>query len=164
MPWGDRALAVVMLAVSSVWAYLSFKLPFPAFAKAAKVGPGHFPAAVSILMGVLALILLIKTFVSKPEPAGNDGSDATKEESGPVDKMGRKHLVTGFVLFALFVFLTPMIGFIPASILLVISMVRIVGAMSWAKCGLTSVLITGFLWVVFVYWLQVPLPTGPMGV
>jgi putative tricarboxylic transport membrane protein len=164
MPWGDRALAVVMLAVSSVWAYLSFKLPFPAFAKAAKVGPGHFPAAVSILMGVLALILLIKTFLSKPEPAGNDGSDATKEESGPVDKMGRKHLVTGFVLFALFVFLTPMIGFIPASILLVISMVRIVGAMSWAKCGLTSVLITGFLWVVFVYWLQVPLPTGPMGV
>jgi hypothetical protein len=68
------------------------------------------------------------------------------------------------MLFALFVFLTPMIGFIPASILLVISMVRIVGAMSWAKCGLTSVLITGFLWVVFVYWLQVPLPTGPMGV
>jgi putative tricarboxylic transport membrane protein len=160
----DRVLAVVMLAVSSVWTYLAFKLPFPAFAKAAKVGPGHFPAAVSILMGLLALILLIKTFVSKPEPAGNDGGDATKEESGPVDKMGRKHLVTGFVLFALFVFLTPMIGFIPASILLVISMVRIVGAMSWAKCGLTSVLITGFLWVVFVYWLQVPLPTGPMGV
>ena len=164
MPWGDRALAIVMLAVSVVWTYLAFKLPFPSFAKAAKVGPGHFPAAVAILMGVLALILLAKTFVPKPGQAGNDGGDATKAGSGPVDKMGRKHLIVGFVLFALYVLLTPLIGFIPSSILFVLAMARIVGAMSWVKCGLTSVLITGFLWLVFVYWLHVPLPTGPMGV
>jgi len=73
-------------------------------------------------------------------------------------------LIVGFVLFALYVLLTPLIGFIPSSILFVLAMARIVGAMSWVKCGLTSVFITGLLLLVFVYWLQVPLPTGPMGV
>jgi len=160
----DRVLAVVMLAVSSVWTYLAFKLPFPAFAKAAKVGPGHFPAAVSILMGVLALILLVKTFVPKPGRVGLDEGESPQEGNGPSGKTGKRHLAIGFVLFTVYVLLTPMIGFIPSSILFVLGMVRIVGAMSWAKCGLTAVFITGFLWVVFVYWLQVPLPTGPMGV
>lgn len=164
MPWGDRALAVVMLAVSSVWTYLSFKLPFPAFAKAAKAGPGHFPAAVSILMGVLALILLVKTFIPKPDKVGHAEGEPPQEGNGPAEKMGKRHLAIGFGLFTVYVLLNPLIGFIPSSILFVLGMVRIVGAMSWVKCGITSVTITAFLWVVFVYWLQVPLPAGPMGV
>lgn len=164
MPWRDRALAVVMLAVSGVWTYLALELPFPAFARASKVGPGRFPAAVSILMGVLALILLFKTFVSKPAKVGNDEGGHAKEGDDPVEKTGKRHLAIGFVLFTLYVLLTPLLGFIPSSILFVLGMVRIVGAMSWVKCGVTSVMITVFLWVVFVYWLQVPLPAGPMGV
>ena len=164
MPWGDRALTVVMLAVSGVWTYLAFKLPFPSFAKAAKVGPGHFPAAVAILMGVLALILLVKTFLPRPGGTRTDegGSPQGKDESS--ENKGRRHLTIGFGLFTAYVLLTPLIGFIPASILFVLGMVRIVGGMPWLKCGMTSVIITTFLWAVFVYWLQVPLPTGPMGV
>jgi putative tricarboxylic transport membrane protein len=164
MPWADRALAVVMLAVSGVWAYLAFKLPFPAFARASKVGPGRFPAAVSILMGVLALILLVKTFIPKPDRVRPDEGKSPRENDESSEKTNKRHLAIGFCLFTAYVLLTPLMGFIPSSILFILGMVRIVGAMSWLKCGMTAVIITTFLWVIFVYWLQVPLPTGPMGV
>jgi hypothetical protein len=113
---------------------------------------------------VLALILLVKTFLPRPGGTRTDegGSPQGKDESS--ENKGRRHLTIGFGLFTAYVLLTPLMGFIPASILFVFGMVRIVGGMPWLKCGMTSVIITTFLWAVFVYWLQVPLPAGPMGV
>jgi hypothetical protein len=152
-----------MLAVSSVWTYLALNLPFPVFAQASKVGPGRYPAAVSILMGVLALILFVKTFVPKGERPRADDGEPRQEGDGSSGKAGKRHLAIGFGLFSAYVLLTPLIGFIPASILFIVGLVRIVGGMSWLKCGMTSAVITAFLWVVFVYWLKVPLPTWQLG-
>jgi hypothetical protein len=65
MKWAERITAILLLALSVLWIKLAVNLPFPAFARAAKMGPGHYPIAVAVLLGILAVILFWQTFRSE---------------------------------------------------------------------------------------------------
>ncbi len=163
MGWGDRLLGSAMMCVAGLWTYLAFNLPFPAFAKSAKVGPGHFPAGVAILLGILSMILLARTFPRKTKPPAMGESPASSATSGPEETQGQRNLFLGLGMFTAYIVATPLVGFIPASASFVLAMTRIAGKMPWRKCWLVAVLITGILWTLFVLWLQVPLPAGVWG-
>ncbi len=158
MKWAQRITAIVLLALSVLWIKLAVNLPFPAFARAAKMGPGHYPIAVAFLLGILAVILFWQTFHSETpsDPAKDD-------EEQDHDTHGLRHLTIGFGFFLAYVILVQFIGFVLASILFVFCFVRLIGKFNYWLSGLLALGIPVLLWTVFDYLLTVPLPKGPLG-
>jgi len=158
MKWAERITAIVLLALSALWIQQAVNLPFPAFAKAAKMGPGHYPIAVAVLLGILAVILFWQTFRSETHtgPAEEDAEQSR-------DPRGFRHLVIGFGFFLAYVILVQFIGFVLASIVFVFCFVRLIGKFSYWLSGLLALGIPVLLWTVFDYLLTVPLPKGPLG-
>ena len=122
MKWAERITAIVLLALSAFWIQLAVDLPFPAFARVAKMGPGHYPIAVAGLMALLAVLLFWQTFRTAKliDPAEED-----EEQSR--DSRGFRILIIGFGFFLAYVILVPLIGFVMASIVFVFCFIRLIG-------------------------------------
>ena len=72
----------------------------------------------------------------------------------------------GFVfgILVLYVAVLPSLGFLPATALFVLTLLRALGAFSWsATIALTAAIALG-THLVFRHWLGMPLPAGPFGV
>jgi hypothetical protein len=160
MKWAERITALFLLALSGVWIYLAVRLPFPAFARVARMGPGHFPMAVAGVLAILALWLLWQTFRSKPS-AEEAQSTAAKKNRNP---QAVKHLISGFGLFLVYVILVPYLGFALSTALFAFCFIRFIGGFGYLLCTVLAVAIPAALWTIFAYLLTVPLPKGPWGV
>lgn len=158
MKWAERIAAIVLLALSALWIQLAVHLPFPAFARVAKMGPGHFPIAVAGMLAVLALLLLWQTFRS--EKYADSAVDRQKQSRNP---KGFRHLIIGFGFFLAYATLVPLIGFVSASIVFVFCFIRLIGQFNYLLSGALALGIPALLWTVFAYLLTVPLPKGPFG-
>jgi putative tricarboxylic transport membrane protein len=158
MKWAERIAAIVLLALSAVWIQLAVDLPFPAFARVAKMGPGHYPIAVAGLMAILAVLLLWQTFRSEKH---TDSAEENEEQRR--DSRGFRHLIIGFGFFLAYVILVPLVGFVMASILFVFCFIRLIGQFNYWLSGTLALVIPALLWTVFAYLLTVPLPKGPFG-
>ena len=158
MRWANQITAIVLLALSALWIQLAVDLPFPAFARVAKMGPGHFPIAVAGLLVILAVLLLWQTFRSqKPTDAAED------DEEQSHDPKRFRHLIIGFGFFLAYVILVPFIGFVLASIVFVFCFIRLIGQFNYLLSGALALGIPALLWTVFAYLLTIPLPKGPFG-
>jgi putative tricarboxylic transport membrane protein len=64
---------------------------------------------------------------------------------------------------AAYIGVLPVLGFLPATALFVLVVVRALGEYSWAMTATWTVVIAGAGHVVFKHWLGMPLPAGPLG-
>jgi hypothetical protein len=79
------------------------------------------------------------------------------------DAAGWRRVVAVYALLAGYAAALPWLGFLTATALLALAMLRCLGDFSW---GLTLVLTTAIAVasdLVFVHWLGMPLPAGPLG-
>ena len=159
MKLADRITAVLLIALSLWWIQMAVHIPFPAFARVAKMGPGHYPMAVAGLQIVLAIWLLWETFLPNRYPE----NAARKTEESKRNPLAKQHLVVGFGLFVGYVILVPLVGFGLATTLFVFGFVRFIGRYTVVYCGLLSLAIPAVIWFIFAYLLTVPLPKGPWG-
>jgi hypothetical protein len=67
------------------------------------------------------------------------------------------------VLLILYVVLLPPLGFLLATALFALPLVRGLGPTSWAVAVLAAAVIAGASHVVFKHWLGMPLPVGLIG-
>ncbi|UCG05328.1 MAG: tripartite tricarboxylate transporter TctB family protein [Desulfobacterales bacterium] len=158
MRWAERITAIVLLALCVLWIKLAVDLPFPAFARAAKMGPGHYPIAVAGLLASLAVLLLWQTFRCEKHAAS-----AEDDEEQSRNPQGFRHLIIGFGFFLVYVILVPLIGFVLASMVFVFCFIRLIGQFNYLLSGALALGIPALLWIVFAYLLTVPLPKGPFG-
>jgi putative tricarboxylic transport membrane protein len=142
-----------------VWIYLAVRLPFPAFARVARMGPGHYPIAVAGLIIILALWLLWQTFRSEPYTEKTPSAEAQKSNPQAV-----KHLISGFGLFLVYVIIMPYLGFALSTALFAFCFIRFIGGFGYLLCTIVALAIPALLWTIFAYLLTVPLPKGPWGV
>jgi len=110
-------------------------------------GPGIFPLVVGVIfalvsIGVIADALLAKTAGAASFPKGED----------------LKRLLVTFAAFFVYVLLINVLGFLIATLLLVIFYTRTVGRISWLQAGASAIGITLVVWAVFVLVLGVKLP------
>jgi membrane protease YdiL (CAAX protease family) len=158
MKWAERITAIVLLALSALWIQLAVDLPFPAFARVAKMGPGHYPIAVAGLLALLAVLLFCQTLRSeKPTDAAKDDQEQSR------NPRGSRLLIIGFGFFLTYVILVPLIGFVLASIVFVFCFIRLIGQFNYLLSGALALGIPALLWTIFAYLLTVPLPKGPLG-
>ncbi|MBI4593978.1 MAG: tripartite tricarboxylate transporter TctB family protein [Candidatus Rokubacteria bacterium] len=75
-----------------------------------------------------------------------------------------RRVVFVFGVLVLYATVLPFLGFLPATALFVLILLRSLGAFSWAATvGLTGAIAIASH-VVFKHWLGMPLPPGPFGV
>jgi putative tricarboxylic transport membrane protein len=158
MKWFDRIAAFVLLVIAGVWIYMAIQVPFPTFARVSKLAPGHYPMAVAVLLAALAIILLGKTF------KGQDRIEKkAPQEENIRNPKAVQHLVTGFVLFFAYVLSVPILGFALATPLFAFLFIWSIGRYSLLHTIPIAVGIPLILWIIFAWWLSVPVPKGPWG-
>ena len=118
----DRLLGVVLIAVSIAW-LAAAKYSVPEGYSGSFFGPRAFPEALGIMLLVLALILLARTFVKRPADI-EDGEEEEASQTSIREEVWSSAVTFGF-LIAYFVAL-PILGFVIS----------------------TTVMIAGFLWFV----------------
>jgi hypothetical protein len=158
MKWFDRIAAFVVLVIAGVWIYMAIQVPFPTFARVSKLAPGHYPMAVAVLLAALAIMLLGKTFKGQNRIEKNDSQEEIIRNPKAV-----QHLLTGFVLFSAYVISVPILGFVSATPLFVFLFIWSIGRYSLLLTIPIAVVIPALLWIIFAWWLSVPVPKGPWG-
>ena len=85
-------------------------------------------------------------------------------DAGPwPDRAGLRRVLMMLGILVLYVGILPEIGFLPATVILTLAIVRALGAYSWTMTAVWTVLIAVASHVVFKHWLGMPLPEGPLG-
>lgn len=143
---GRATAGAVGLVCAIVYLLEGQKLPF---GRMNAPGPGVFPLFIGIIFAAVSAWVIADALLSKQ--AG--------EASFPKGD-GLKRVLTVFGAFALYVVLFNILGFLVASVLLVIVFTRVVGGISWLKAAAWGVVVTGVVWGGFVLLLGVRLPTG----
>lgn len=77
---------------------------------------------------------------------------------------GRRRVALVFGVLVLYVAGLPSLGFLPATVLLVLVLLRFLGSFSWATTIVMTAAIALGSHVVFRHWLGMPLPSGLFGV
>lgn len=151
MDWLRIGTGLGILSICGLWIAQSLRLPFPAFARAAKVGPAHFPILTASLLAFLALVWLAREH---------------RKSQGEREVRGLR-LIPWYLGYACYLIAVPFLGFIPATFLLVFAVVGVKTQGPWplrlGKSLLAALVITGLEWGIFQRWLGVPLPAGILG-
>jgi hypothetical protein len=144
----DIATALIMLALCGVvilglsgYAFWSDYSPGPAFAPYLIAGAGI----------LLSLLLLVEAIREPDQPA--DWPDA----------IGRSRVLFTVIGMVLFAALLPYLGFLIAGVtFMIVLMVVVLRRKLWPSLATTAVTVA-LIQGIFVQWLNVRLPTGPLG-
>lgn len=111
-------------------------------------GPGFLPFILACILIVLALALI----------ASQWRKGSAKAPFWP----GRTWLrpLLGAVAFALYAFLIGLVGFLPTTFIFLILWMWIIESISWGRIAVVSTGVTVMLYLIFGYFLEVPLPGG----
>lgn len=121
-----------------------------------KFGPdeGFFPLAVAIIIVGLSLIIIIRTFLTTE---GEKRKKITEEQK----KRERIFKVSAYsILMLIYGLLIERIGFLISSTLVIIPLLKIVERQTWKATVLLGFGSIVICYVLFVYFLSVPLPKG----
>lgn len=138
---GDRIAGAVLLAlaIGAWWYSHTFTAGFMQ-----PVGPGVFPRLVSVPLGLFSLYLILRPGFNQRWPH----RAALLRQSGAL------------LLLATYSFFLEPWGFLPASLVTVILLIRLFGA-GWKPSLACGALLTVGLYVLFEFALGMPLPNMP---
>jgi|GEM_PF-1321147 len=135
--------------------------------QASKMGPGFFPTlcGIAILACGIGIVSghLRKHKISKannPEQEEKTEKEEQEEQENIVNVNELKNLALFGVLGIMVLLLAEYIGLLTCLGIAVFAYLKIQGKESWRKSILVGVGMTVFLYLVFVLFLQVPVPTG----
>ncbi|QYK40849.1 MAG: tripartite tricarboxylate transporter TctB family protein [Paracoccaceae bacterium] len=115
-------------------------------------GPAFFPLLIAIFATSCAVPLLIRALRGK----GGEGVE------WPAPAVLRT-VGAAYLSLLMFLVLTPHLGMIPSIVLFLLAVM--IGVLRQPVTGslIAVTITTGFIYVIFVLWLALPLPRGPLG-
>jgi len=147
----DRTSAVVGLIVSFLILFLGLRgLPLGTLGKP---GSGFFPVILGSLLGILCLILLVKSAGERPV--------SQEEKRGSL--VGKKRVAMTFGALLIYTVLLEPLGFLLCTFLIMIFMLKLVGRKGWRYALGWSLVVTVAAYAVFQMVLQAQLPSGILG-
>ena len=149
MPRSDRYASLFFLALAAFICQQSMGIGVGTLSRP---GPGLLSFGAGAGMGLLALAFLIGTFLK---------GKASSVPSGKAERGSHTATVVAICL-SLFVFTIAVnwLGFVPATLMFVFFLFRIVETESWWRSLLKGILVTAGNYLVFVVWLGIRLPKG----
>jgi hypothetical protein len=121
-------------------------------------GARLMPAALGVTLIALGTGHLL------PSMAGHAGAGPAGALPAWPDALARRRVVFMFGALALYVAGLPHLGFLLATALFVLILLRTLGSYSWAMTIALTGAIAGAGHVVFIHWLGMPVPSGFVGV
>ena len=150
----DEAVGpVVLFLFGCATVVLCSRMPLGTFRMA---GPGLFPFCLGILLMILSGFHFLKFYLqrkgeSEKKERGMDGPDSSIQ-------LG---LFFGAMVLATYFFNT--FGYPLVSFLLMLSLLRILGMKRWGLNLLIAAVTAAGSYLLFIQWLQIPLPKGWIG-
>ena len=134
--------------------FLIAAMQFPMTVTGGLLGPGFFPQVISGLIVLLVLFHLGRLFVKRYYE---------KTEGQTIYEMPvfKKHLFFLLSLIVTFI-LIEYIGMFLSLGLFMIVILKTFEKMSWIRSIVFSIIIMLFLYLVFIYWLELVIPTGTL--
>jgi putative tricarboxylic transport membrane protein len=150
MSRADRVGAILLLLFSVWFGWGARRYPYWS-----ETGPGSgfLPFWLSLAMGILASLLFLS--VSRP--------DSTASEKWLPRGGSLARLVTVAVATILFAASLNHIGMILGTWAFLFIVIRVIEKSSWARSITVAAGGAAGTYLLFVYWLDVPLPVGPLG-
>ena len=145
------AASILVFVFGGITMLLSLQLPLGTLRMP---GSGLFPLGLGlILMGLAACQML--------QPRLRASASA---KSGGGTGNGSAHRVLAFMgIMALAMALLDLLGFPLVAFLLMLALLQLLGVRRWRDSALIALLTAGASYILFVRWLQIPLPKGWIG-
>jgi len=158
---GDLILAALSVIGGIVILVLN-KVQGLALVKRNQMGPGFFPTVCGIAIIFFGLLLFVEV-AAQSKKARTDEAVRAEQEAGILDPKELRNLLV-FLLLGVFVLLcSKYLGLLLCLGLSVIAYLIVQGREKWWKALIIGVCMTAFLYLVFVLFLHVPVPKGPLG-
>jgi len=138
----DMVAAVILLLIGI---YVSIEVSGYTKIASLDIGPAFFPRVLGVLLIVFAILLAWQA--------------KSKNDQTQVVFINRNLMIV-FGLVAAFAVAFNFLGFIITSVVLLTVLMRLMGAESWKKAILVSIITTIVIYGVFHTFLNVPLPLG----
>jgi hypothetical protein len=151
----DLAGSGLLVVLGAVLAFAS-QTNYELFGEGGRIGPGFMPFFSGLLLLVFGVTIGLGALVGGP---------GDPEEAGVGDRPEAPRYAVG-VVFALTlaaIVLIPVLGFLVSFGLLIFVLVSFVEREGVLRGLVLGAGAAGLAWLVFVYFLQIPLPTGVLG-
>ena len=150
----DLISSISILTVGVIYAGLSLRLPFWS-----GTGPqeGFFPLTIAAVMIGMSLFILVQSLSSNPPLRAEKGSEEPENEV-----FNRSRVLSYGIWMTLYAVFFEKLGFLITSILFLLLIMKYTEKQSWKmtiSVGAASILGS---YLLFVYFLGVPLPKGLM--
>lgn len=137
------------------------------FGEGGRIGPGFMPFMTGILVAVFGAMVGLGAFRKsrRPEASTEDSEGYDFPDIGEADEEADSTRTVG-VVFAMTlaaILLTTFAGFLPSFGLLVFALVRFIEKGSMVAAAALGAGSAAAAWLVFVLFLQIPLPMGVFG-
>ena len=145
---------VVIFICGGITAALSLAMPLGTFRMA---GSGLFPLCLGIALMLLALLWLANLLLGR-SPAAGDAKKAAAARPGDIGRMLRFFGATALAVFGL-----DILGYPLTSFLLMLALLWILGLRRPIFLVTLSLLTAAGSYLIFVFFLKIPLPKGLIG-
>ena len=153
MKKADRIFGFICLGLS-VWLILeSFRFDYMA---GFTPGPGFLPFWLGVCLGLLSFFLVFDAYRRKDR--------MEVKEPKPMERKAALRLGLILLITAGLCFFMMQIGFVPATCAFIALILIFLERFSIFKGILYSVVLSGIIFLVFTYWLNVELPKGWLGI
>jgi len=149
----EAIVGLIILLFGVVTTLLSLKMPIGTFRMA---GTGMFPLCLGILLITLSGIFILKIYFQGRKVQTK--KEVSIDSSGPPIQL---ILFLGAMVLATLFF--NQLGYPLTAFLLMVALIRILGTKQWGLNILISVVTSVGSYVVFVQWLNIPMPKGWIG-
>lgn len=158
---GDLALGIFSILGGIVILILT-KVQGLQLVKSDKMGPGFFPTICGIGVTICGIMILVELRHRKRmEMKSGQKNEELDQNIFNLDEL--RNLLLFVVLGTAVLLFTDVIGLLPCLGLCVIAYLKIQGKETWRKSILIGACMVVFLYLVFVLFLHVPVPTGLFG-
>jgi len=121
-------------------------------------GPGFAPVWISAIGIAISLLIALNAWRSARRCAPEAQHDASA-----LDRAGLFRVGATLVALVVMVAITPWLGFVPSILVFLLFLTLGVQRLSWLAGVGASVGTVVFVYLVFVRFLEVPIPSGPLG-
>lgn len=133
------------------------------FGEGGRIGPGFMPFMTGILVAVFGAMIGLGLFIRSRRTEGDAPERYGMPGDGETETASEKTVAIVFAMTLVAILVTTFAGFLPAFGLLVFALVKFIEKGSIFAAAALGVGSAAGAWFVFVFFLQIPLPTGVFG-
>jgi putative tricarboxylic transport membrane protein len=154
----EIAGGVVVFLFGCLTVILSLMMPIGTLRAA---GTGLFPVCLGVLLMLLSLLFLMRTFLSIHENRKMQKPCAEETKITTPRSVKQILMFGGVVILVLCFFNT--VGFLLSAFFLMVLLIRVLGLKRWTVNIPVSLITAIGSYLLFVHWLKIPLPKGFLG-